>query len=451
MVTINILGISFSIIASLLFWAVTIAIVMRIILVALGYEKARRFSGPWAKKYLPLFLTHEHPTNPPMVKPWKTNIKIILFGLWVRLVTLMLAYIFLHLEGLDTSIVDIFRSFSRWDANHYLVLAETGYIHTEGGHHLFVVFFPLYPWLIRLVSLVTRSYFAAAYVVSFASYVAGLCYVYHLVKLDFSEKTAWWAVVLISIFPTSFFFGAPHTESLFMLTTAASLYYIRSHKWCLAGIFGALATTTRMVGVVLIAAAGVEFVMHYSLFTLMKKGKWTQFFDLVLKKGLFILLILVGIIVYLFINWRITGDPLRFLYYQSSNWNNGFLYFGAAMRMQFNGMPPIIMDNILNNSMIFIHGPNILGFAFVIWMIVYAAIKRHNAGYITYSLGYTFVSFSMVWLLSGGRYAAALVPAFVFLADYVEKKPHRGAIIIALFLLLLIPILRIYVMGGWVM
>jgi len=380
------------------------------------------------------------------------NVKIILFGLGVRLAFLAFGFFFMHPEGLSGSVNDIFYNFNRWDAHHYIRLATYGYTWTERGNPLLVVFFPLYPYLIRGVNFLVRDVLASAYIVSFASYLAGLCYLFHLVKLDFCKRTAWWAVVLISIFPTSFFFGAPHTESLFMLTTAATLYYIRTHKWLLAGIAGALATATRMVGVVLIASAAVEFIMHYKLFSLMRRDSWKIFFGLVFKKGAFILLMLIGIVVYLFINWHITGDPLRFLHYQSYNWNNGFQYFGEAMRGQVVSMPFYRFATWQHNSMLYIRLPNVLGFGFGLWMILYACLRRYNAGYIVYSLGYTFVSFSMVWLLSGGRYASALVPSFVFLADYVNKKPlKRGIIVVLILLALLLPILRMYIRGGYVM
>ena len=447
MIHISTFGSIFSVVSSGLFWGAALLVLVRICIKAAGFDDVRitKPPSPWAMlgRYTQRLLSETKGIN--------INAKIIIFGVFIRLATLLLGYMFLQMEGLEPSIADLFRSFSRWDAGHYLNLAEHGYSLTENNRHLFVVFFPLYPYLIRLVSVFVGNYLAAAYVVSFVSYLVGLCYIYHLARLDFSESTAWWAVVLISIFPHSFFFGAPHTESLFVLTTAMTLYYIRAHKWLMAGIVGAFATATRMVGIILVAAAVVEFVMTYQIFTLMKKGKWQEFFNLILKKGLYILLMLVGTLVYLLINWRITGDPLRFLLYQEINWNNGFLYFGAAMRMQFYGILPYL--GVLSQLNVRLHfaAPNILGFAFTLWMIVYASLRRYNAGYIVYALGYTFVSFSMVWLLSGGRYAAALVPSFVFLADYVERKPHRRIIVSLIFILLFLPVLRVYVLGGWVM
>jgi len=444
------LGLLFAVVTSVLFWGAVLLVVIRVCKRAAGFDDVRliKIPSPWPVigKFISDIASEKKGPN--------IIIKIIIFGVFIRAIMLLLAYMFMHIRGLEPTLISVFHSFNRWDAPHYLNLAEIGYSLSENGRHIFVVFFPLYPWLIRLVNVAVGNYLTSAYIVSFVSYLVGLCYLYHLVRLDFSESTAWWAVILISIFPHSFFFGAPHTESLFILTTTATLYYIRRHKWLAAGIAGAFASATRMVGVALVAAAAVEFVMTYNLFTLMKKDKWKEFFALVCKKGLFILIMFVGTIVYLFINWRINDDPFGFMFYQNYNWNNGYLYFGAAMRMQFHtilGMLPLMGGVISQNSMFYVAIPNILGFGFTIWMIAYGSLKRHNAAFIVYVLGYTFVSFSMAWLLSGGRYAAAIVPIFIFLADYVDKKPHRRVVVPLVFIVLLLPVLRMYVLGGFVM
>jgi len=465
----------FTAVTSVLFWGVALLVLLRIIFVAAGVTKVhpnalpfsrvrkRRAWLQWAQKIWAwvrntfAILTSEgspkciQENSMPLKKVLLINVKIILFGVCVRVIYLIMGYFFMADAGMSTSIADIFSGFNRWDAPHYLNLAQTGYTWVEDGRPLLIVFFPLYPSLISFFASFMGNYLAAAYLVSFGSYLAGLCFLYHLVKLDFSQRTAWWSVVLISIFPHGLFFGAPHTESLFLLTTAMTLYYIRTHKWLLAGIAGALAAATRLVGIVLIFAAAVEFVMHYNLFTYMRRGRWGQFFSLIGKKGLLILLMFAGTLVYFFINWRVTGDAFRFLYYQRTHWNNGFQYFGQAMMTQFGGLHNIREMDYWVNSSLYFHLPNILGFGFCIWMIAYGGMKRHNAGQLVYAMGYTFVSFSMAWLLSGGRYAAAVVPMFVFLADYVEKKPIRRILVPIILFLLLLPILRMYMRGGWVM
>ena len=437
-------------VTSILFWGAAIIVLVRILFVAFGQKEINLHILATNDTLIGRFpLVSEKPIQDIVKKSSNLhiNLKIILFGVGVRLVTLILAFIFLAIDGRGISIIGVFNNFNRWDAPHFQVIADVGY----AGYSLFLVFFPLYPWLIRFVNLLVGNFMISAYIVSFVCYLAGLCYIYHLVKLDFKASTAKWAVILISIFPFSFFLGAPHTESLFILITAMTLYYIRTHRWLLAGLIGALAASTRMVGIILVAAAAVEFVMHYNLFTMMKKGEWDKFFKLVDTKGLLILLMFVGTLMYFTINWAISGDPFMFMYFQRTNWHNGFLYFGETMRMQFSSLHLFRDEYVVHPSTLYLHGPNILAFAFCLWMIIYATIKRYNAAYIVYAMGYTFVSFSMLWLLSGGRYAAALVPSFIFLADYVNKNPLRRVLVTAIFIVLLLPILRSYVFGNWVM
>ena len=455
MAIIDNLGSLFSILSFILFWGVVLIVAIRSISVALG--RYHSHVGAVGLRKFALRLITENTNTQVAVgesRTLHTNLKIIIFGLCIRLATLVLAYIVIGRSGgWDISISQVFHSFNRWDAGHYLGIAEQGYNfrYDHYGRNLFVVFFPLYPYLVRAVAAVVRSYFVAAYVVSFASYLGALVFLFHLVKIDFSHRTAWWAVILISIFPGSHFFGAPYTESLFILTTIATLYYIRKHEWLMAGMWGALATATRMVSVVLIAA--MEFAMTHNIFAEIKKGNWKRFFKLLGQVALISLLMLVGTGIYLLINWHYTGDALRFLYFQETHWNNGFLYFGSALRMQFDIMQHIDISwyNIANNSTLYIHGLNILAIGFVIWMLVYGCHRRNNAAFLTYSLGYTFVSFSMVWLISGGRYAAALVPVFISLAEFTARKKYRWVVVPLVLVPLFIIVTRMYVLGGWVL
>ncbi|HET7512785.1 MAG TPA: hypothetical protein VFJ88_08455, partial [Chthoniobacterales bacterium] len=77
----------------------------------------------------------------------------------------------------------------RWDAMHYIRLAEQGYA-AVGDSRVSLVFFPLYPWLVRLTAVVTSNYMLAALIVSgAASIAAGLAF-RRMVALDESEAVA---------------------------------------------------------------------------------------------------------------------------------------------------------------------------------------------------------------------------------------------------------------------
>ena len=66
-------------------------------------------------------------------------------------------------------------------------------------------------------------------------------------------------VLLLLLFPTSIFFNAVYTESLFLLLSVASVYFIRKGRYREAGILGFLAALTRVTGVLLFVLAAVEF------------------------------------------------------------------------------------------------------------------------------------------------------------------------------------------------
>src|SRR5437868_14027771 len=54
---------------------------------------------------------------------------------------------------------------NRWDAPHYLDLARMGYV-SEGVESRWIVFYPLYPWLVRVAAFVVRDELLAAFIVS---------------------------------------------------------------------------------------------------------------------------------------------------------------------------------------------------------------------------------------------------------------------------------------------
>jgi hypothetical protein len=427
-------GIFFVIITSVVFWYIFFWAFVQICRRGLG--KPEISLRGWAKQLLSSVVSEQ---GRPHI-----YIKIVIFALTVRFAMLALGFIILLLRGHDPTVASLFQSFVQGDAHHYLNIAEIGYGWTDGiGANRLLVFFPLYPYLVRLLGFLTGSYLAEAYIVSVASYCLGLIFLYRLVRLDYSEKTAWWAVVLISVFPHSFFFGTAYTESLFLLTTVMTLFYIRTHKWHLAGIAGALAASTRMVGIILVIVAAVEFITHYKLFALAAKKKWTEIFSLIRTKAAWILLMFAGSGFYIFINWLTTGDPFRFLYYQESYWDNTFQYFGAGMLTQFANVA-----NPLQWGRNTTFAPNILAFAFSMAMLAYAHIKKLNITNIVYTLGYIFISFSPAWLLSGGRYAAACATLFIFFAHMVENKSRLRIPVLLVSFAGLIFIMGSFIVGG---
>jgi hypothetical protein len=150
---------------------------------------------------------------------------------------------------------NLFTAWERQDALWFLRIASHGYRLHDGS----AAFFPLYPLAIRAVSFVLFDHpLAASIVVSNAAFLGGLVVLYFLTSSELSEDAARKAVLYLAVFPTSFFFLAPYSESLFLLLSVMSFWAARRGKWPLAGVSGALAALTRNLGLLLLPALALE-------------------------------------------------------------------------------------------------------------------------------------------------------------------------------------------------
>jgi hypothetical protein len=106
---------------------------------------------------------------------------------------------------------DLLAVWNRWDAPHYLFVAQHGYAPTGEGR-LFLVFFPLYPWLVRATAWVVQDALSAAFLVSGVASVLAVVLLYRLARLDVAEPVARRAALFALVFPTSYFLHIPYTR-----------------------------------------------------------------------------------------------------------------------------------------------------------------------------------------------------------------------------------------------
>jgi len=100
---------------------------------------------------------------------------------------------------------------------------------------------------------------AAGVLISNCALMFALFWTFKLISLDYEEKEARKIIWLLALYPTSYYFTAAYTESLFFLFTVLTLYFIRTNKWVGAGASGFLASVTRNIGVFLT----IPFVLEY--------------------------------------------------------------------------------------------------------------------------------------------------------------------------------------------
>ena len=148
---------------------------------------------------------------------------------------------------IDSGLPQFIWSFGNFDGVHYLGIAQHGYI-----YQFTQVFFPLYPILIKLFSLITLDNFLlSGLLISNLAFLCGLIILFRLIKETYDEKIALWSCLFLLVFPTSFYFGAVYTEGLFFLLITSSFYFYYKKKIILACLVGSIASATRLAGLFL--------------------------------------------------------------------------------------------------------------------------------------------------------------------------------------------------------
>ncbi|MCW4009328.1 MAG: glycosyltransferase family 39 protein [Candidatus Bathyarchaeota archaeon] len=301
------------------------------------------------------------------------------------------------------------------DGPHYLDIAKNWYI---GDPSLdasnFIVFFPLYPVLIRLIT-VDLSYMglsASALIVSNVCSVIALIFLYKLTKLDFDDNVAVKAVLFLSIFPTAYFLSAPYTEGLFFVLAISSLYFARLSKWPLAGVLGFLAALTRISGLLMLPVLLVEY-LHQKGWKPRKIGLnvlWTS-------------LTAAGFLVYLNINNQIWGTPFKFMEIQREHWYNTMDPLTGLTRTWGWANNGVFPENL-------ILGVAPLAFAvFGAAMLAFGCLRRFRPSYLVYMLLSWMLALATSMWISVPRYIMAMFPMFILLGTLTQRKTVNGAIV----------------------
>ena len=341
----------------------------------------------------------------------KLFLYLILFRFFILIVGFVIHCIFVE-KGNVFNYNNIYDAWLKWDANNYIRIANGYRSFPINGEYTIIVFFPLYSWLLKIVNLLITDVNAAGLFTSAVCSSLALVYFYKLVSLDYGKEIAKKAVVLTLIFPFGFFYGAIMSESAFLLTSVLTLYYGRKHKWLLAGVYGFFAALSRSVGVFLIIPLTVEFIEEYKLFENFKSK-----LILIVKKWAALLLIPVGTVVYLMINYYVGGDPFYFLRMEKGIWHQTAQPFYKTIET----VVGIISGgySVSTKMASFIPGLVILFFFYII--MLYGA-RRHRSMYSVWLFVYMMVCTAMSWPLSICRYLMCGIPAYIILADYAEDN-----------------------------
>ena len=316
------------------------------------------------------------------------------------------------ISGKDTRFLNTFHLYGGLDSRHYFDIARSGYTQaSETGEILDLVFLPGYPLATGLLMMVIPNETLCGYLAAWLPFLGGGTVLYRLFRTDAGAQKALRMLAIFCLFPAAVFYAYPMSESLFLLAAAGSFYAARTRRWFAAGIFGFWAAFTRSVGVLIAIPLGAELICQFA-------GKWREKGQIrkMIRKGLCLLLIPGATVIYLYINYTATGNPLIFLQYQQSNWHQhlGWFFQTAATQTDYalrtwTGEPVkfwgLWMPNLLT------------GFMSLIWMGW--AAKKIRPSYTAWFAVYFLICYGSSWLLSGPRYMTVFFP----LAAAAEELP----------------------------
>ena len=363
---------------------------------------------------------------------------IFTFRSLMIILSILIFYIFIEK---DTTIYlnRAINNWVKWDANNYLRIANGYSSYTESGVYTTLVFFPLYPFLICLFKIIFNEVISGLLISNLAFSIASI-FIYKLVSLDYDKKTAKITLLILNVFPFSFFFSSIMSESIFLLFSSLTLYYIRKHKWILVGVFGLLCALSRSIGVFIIIPAMVELIEEYQLIKKIKNYRYVA--KTLSTKFIPLILIPLGLGIYLYLNYRTSGDWFYFLKIQNSIWSQSYKHF------------PLFFDTCLNmlngydsSFALSIPVPQIV-VVLCSYIILCLGVKKHITMYSAWFLINIIFNTSISWPLSVCRYFCCALPLFIFIADYLRKHDELFILYLLINILLLCIFFVSYLSGS---
>lgn len=198
----------------------------------------------------------------------------------------------------------VFGYWARWDGAWYSEISTGGY---DARYPASTAFFPLYPLLIRLGTLVGGGPALWGVAISLLATFFALYFVYRIAEHLYDVRAARAATLVTAFFPTAFFLNAVYTEALFLAFSAGCIWAAMVRRELLiAGVLGALAAATRSLGVLLVIPLALE---------------WLRFRRESGASGLLsIALVPAGTAAYLGFLWVRFGEPLVSFKQQEAYW-----------------------------------------------------------------------------------------------------------------------------------
>ena len=319
----------------------------------------------------------------------------------------------------------------RWDAFWYESIVD--------AHPRFVPaylsnanFFPFYSWVSWLVALPLRAlagpehaFYYGALIVSSASFLLGLAAVERLGTRLAGRDAATRAVWLIAVSPFSFFFTAVYADALYFCLCAWSLTLAYERRWPIACALAAMAMMTRIPGIALVPALGLEYL---------RQNEWKPS---ALKRGtvLWIILAIGPVAIGAYYQWRY-GNPLEFLHARQVGWNRAVGVAGYVRDFNYFFERPIFnCSGVADCIKEFAPTRTLLGLLYLVLLPLSIGLTLKSARTLGVGLtAWTLISIGLS-LPNGfdgvGRFTLVLFPVFISLAVLLRNRTAFVAVCLA--------------------
>lgn len=302
--------------------------------------------------------------------------------------------------------------FAHWDGAWYLKIATEGYNYAKNVqlNSLYsIAFFPLFPLLICGVMTLGFSAEVAGVLVSNLAFLGALLLVYRWVEERHDINSARWATAVLAWCPYSLYGTAIYTEGLFLLVTTASLRAFEKGQYVWAALWGAMATATRVTGVMLVPTY---------VFVALRERRPAIAYATALVTGLGLLLF----IIYCAVSF---GDPLAFIHVQRG-WRE------TVGGFDWRGWLKVFITGLTFSSQ-FIKFVMVFGGGYLLWHL------RHKLSRVLVIYGFCSLGLllSTGSLMSIDRHAYAIVSLPIALGVLLAQYPRWGYAVVGYFAIVL--------------
>jgi Gpi18-like mannosyltransferase len=277
---------------------------------------------------------------------------------------------------------------------------------------------------------VDPSYFYTGMFLSIMFFIPALYLLSKLWQEEYTPKVANTSILLLLSFPAAFYFGSIYSEALFLLLTVLVFWFVRKDKFILAGIFAALASATKIQGILLFVYLGIELWNK-------DKRTWREWIGIFISP--------LGLITYMLYLKHSMGDPFYFLTSQP--------LFGAGR----SSLPLVLLPQVAYRYIKIFLSVKIMSLAFFnaflefVMMLILVAELIWSFKKIRFSY-WSFVALAVIMPTLTGtfssmpRYALLAFPLLPLIAKYKRASKY---IIIAQSLVQIV-LLALFIRGYWV-